>query len=212
MNEAVFFLSKDEKVARYRELNRTAKKGQTVFAGSSLMEMFPVEEFTAEAHPELTVYNRGIAGYVTDELMAVLDVCVLDLAPSKLFINIGTNDLSRADVTVPALMEKYDRLLTRVEEAVPGVRIHLMAYYPINELAAPDENMRRVLAIRTNARIDEANEAVKALAAKHGAAYLDINAPLKDADGRLKAEWTYEGMHIKEEGYRAIYPLLEPWL
>ncbi|MBR5345825.1 MAG: lysophospholipase [Clostridia bacterium] len=212
MDESVFFLSKEEKVARYRELNRTAFPGQTVFAGSSLMEMFPVEELVAETHPEKTVYNRGISGYVTDELMAVLDVCILDLKPSKLFINIGTNDLSNPDVTVPSLMEKYDRLLTRVQEALPDLQLFLLAYYPINELAAPDDEMRRVLSIRTNARLDEANEAVQVLASKHGATYLDLNAPLRDKTGRLKAEWTYEGMHIKEEGYRAIFPLLEPYL
>ncbi len=212
MNEAVFFLSKDEKVARYRQLNKTAKKGGTVFAGSSLMEMFPIEEFAAETHPEKTVYNRGIAGYVTDELLAVLDVCILDLAPSKLFINIGTNDLTHPEVTIPGLMEKYGLLLDRVQAALPGIRLFLLAYYPINELCAPDDRMRAALAVRTNARIDAANEAVKALAEKHGAMYLDLNAPLKDADGRLKAEWTYEGMHIKEEGYRAIFPLVEAYL
>ena len=209
---ATFFLSKEEKVARYRELNKTAKKGETVFAGSSLMEMFPIEEIVAETHPEKTVYNRGIGGFVTDELLAVLDACILDLAPSKLFINIGTNDLTNPDVTIPGLMEKYSLLLDRVKAALPGIRLFLLAYYPINELAAPDDRMRAALAVRTNARINEANEAVKELAAKHGAAYLDLNGPLKDADGRLKAEWTYEGMHIREEGYRAIFPLVEPYL
>ena len=212
MDESVFFLSKEEKVARYRELNRTALPGQTVFAGSSLMEMFPVEELVAETHPEKTVYNRGISGYVTDELMAVLNVCILDLKPSKLFINIGTNDLSNPDVTVPGLMEKYNLLLSRVQDTLPNLQLFLLAYSPINELAAPDDEMRRVLSIRTNARLDEANEAVQVLAAKHGATYLDLNAPLRDETGRLKAEWTYEGMHIKEEGYRAIFPLLEPYL
>ena len=36
---------------------------------------------------------------------------------------------------------------------------------------------------------------------------IDINDPLKDRDGNLKAEYTIEGMHIKEEGYRAIFDL-----
>lgn len=35
---------------------------------------------------------------------------------------------------------------------------------------------------------------------------MDINDPLKDENGNLKAEYTIEGMHIKEEGYRAILP------
>ena len=36
--------------------------------------------------------------------------------------------------------------------------------------------------------------------------HIDINAPLKDARGSLKAEYTIEGMHITEEGYRSIFP------
>jgi len=35
---------------------------------------------------------------------------------------------------------------------------------------------------------------------------MDFNAPLTDARGRLKAEYTIEGMHIRPEGYRAIWP------
>lgn len=36
--------------------------------------------------------------------------------------------------------------------------------------------------------------------------HIDVNAPLKDAQGSLKAEYTVEGMHITEEGYRSIFP------
>lgn len=43
------------------------------------------------------------------------------------------------------------------------------------------------------------------LAARHHQRYIDINRNLKDELGRLKAEYTIEGMHINEDGYRAIY-------
>ena len=35
-------MDKQDKITRYRQLNQTAQKGQIVFAGSSLMEMFPI--------------------------------------------------------------------------------------------------------------------------------------------------------------------------
>ena len=41
-------MDKQDKIIRYRQLNQTARKGQIVFAGSSLMEMFPIEQFVAE--------------------------------------------------------------------------------------------------------------------------------------------------------------------
>lgn len=67
--------------------------------------------------------------------------------------------------------------------------------------------------MRTNPKIAEANAAVKKLAEKYHAKYMDINDPLKDENGNLKAEYTIEGMHIKEEGYRAISRNLSgmPW-
>ncbi len=79
-----------------------------------------------------------------------------------------------------------------------------MAYYPVN-CEATSEEMKDCLKIRTNEKINLANEEVKKLAAKHKQPYIDINRNLKDPQGRLKAEYTIEGMHIKEEGYRAIY-------
>ena len=50
-----------------------------------------------------------------------------------------------------------------------------------------------------------ANAEVEKLAKKHNQRYIDINRNLKDDCGRLKAEYTIEGMHINEDGYRAIF-------
>ena len=191
---------------RYREENKSAIKGAIVFAGSSLMEMFPVEAFAKEEGPDFpVVYNRGLGGWRTEDMLATLEAQVTGLMPRRVFINIGTNDLSDPSVTIDALMERYDEILNRIEAEVPGVELVLMAYYPINYDAA-DEGMKACLRIRTNERIREANRAVEALAAHHGARYMDFNAPLTDEQGRLKAEYTIEGMHIKEAGYRVIWP------
>lgn len=198
-------MTKDERAAYYKELNRKVIPGQIVCAGSSLMEQFPVEKFIKENQLDVTLYNRGIGGYITDELLEHIDTCILDLQPSRLFINIGTNDLSNPNVTISQMIANYDRILSIVQEKFPQVEIYMMAYYPINYEAAAEE-MKPCLRVRTNERINEANEAVKVLAQKHHARYIDINAPLKDAQGNLKAEYTIEGMHITEEGYRSIFP------
>ena len=195
---------KEMKIARYREANKSAVKGQVVFAGSSLMEMFPIRKLQQEKGDDRMIYNRGVGGFLSGELLAVIDVCVTQLLPAKVFINIGTNDLSWSSIPICELMDRYDQILTAIEDAVPGVRIYLMAYYPVNESAASPE-MRDCLKIRTNEKISAANEEVKKLAAKHGQRYIDVNDKLRDEQGRLRAEYTIEGMHINEAGYRAIY-------
>ena len=206
MTEPAWRAEKRRLVERYREMNRSAEKGGIVFAGSSLMEMFPVEAWARELPGCPPVYNRGVGGYRTEDMAPILDALVTDLAPRRVFLNIGTNDLSDASVTIDALMMRYDRIMTDIEAALPGVEIVVMAYYPINADAAIDEGMKACLRIRTNERIREANRAVEALAARHGARYMDFNAPLTDGQGRLKAEYTIEGMHITEAGYQAIWP------
>lgn len=197
--------TKEYKIERYRKMNETAEKGQILCAGSSLMEMFPIEKFAEELKLPVTIYNRGVGGFVMRELEENLDVCILDLKPSRLFLNIGTNDLSNAEVTPELLAAEYDKLLERIEAALPETEIYLMAYYPVNyEAAAPE--MKPCLLVRSNEKICLANEKVRALAEKHHARYIDVNDALKDADGNLKAEYTIEGMHIKEAGYRAMLP------
>ena len=195
---------KEMKVLRYREENKSVKHGQVVFAGSSLMEMFPINKLLKEHGDDTIIYNRGIGGFVTRELIDVLDVCVTDLKPRKVFINIGTNDLNSSDVPIADVMDIYDKIISRIEVAVPGVRIYLMAYYPVNYEAASEE-LKPCLRIRTNEKINAANAEVEKLAKRHGQKYIDVNANLKDEQGRLKAEHTIEGMHIYESGYRAIY-------
>ena len=79
-----------------------------------------------------------------------------------------------------------------------------MAYYPVNYEAA-DENMKECLKIRNNEKIRIANVEVKKLAERHSQRYININKNLMDEQCRLKAEYTIEGLHINEDGYRAIY-------
>jgi lysophospholipase L1-like esterase len=167
--------------------------------------MFPIHEWVKELGEGVPIiYNRGVGGYKTSDLLPILDACVFELSPRKVFINIGTNDLSDPSLSMEEIMDNYDRIITMIEEKLPGVAIYMMAYYPINYEAATEE-MKPGLLIRTNEKIRAANEEVKKLAAKHGQKYIDVNAPLTDEQGRLKAEYTIEGMHIKPEGYRTIF-------
>ena len=212
MAKEAWRLEKEKMVEGFRAKNQLCEKGQIVFAGSSLMEMFPVEEWASELGEDAPkLYNRGVGGYRTDDMLPIVDLCVTDLQPRKVFINIGTNDLSDPDLPMETMIQRYDEILTRIEAAVPGVRIYLMAYYPINYEAAT-EDMKPGLLIRTNEKIAAANGLVEKLAAKHGQRYIDVNDPLKDDMGRLKAEYTIEGMHIKPEGYRAIFPAIVKYI
>lgn len=204
---------KKEKLERFKRLNTYVKPGQILFVGSSLMEQFPIYEFLQDFDLPCKIYNRGIGGYTTQELLEDMNVCVYDLRPAHVFINIGTNDLNGPDYRQEELIQRYAQILQGIREHLPETRLYLLAYYPVNTVVGNRiPYMRAVMEHRTNARIQAANDAVRTLAKQFGAEFLDLNGPLYDEQGELKAEYTIEGMHMYANGYKPILEQLMPLL
>ncbi len=203
---------KAEKLARFRRLNRYVKKGQILFAGSSLMEQFPIYEFLLDYELPYTIYNRGIGGYTAQELLGSMQECVYDLAPSAVFLNIGTNDLNVKEDPIPGMMETYTAIIQGIREKLPSVKLFLLAYYPANPDACTDPFTKEVFRYRTNERIRKANECVRRLAEQSGAEYLDLNDGITDENGALRAEFTVEGIHMYADGYEQVLRNLIPVL
>lgn len=207
---------KQGKIDAYRILNRYAIKGQTVFAGSSLMEFFPIHELQQTSGKPFTLYNRGVAGFVTRELLVSLDACILELAPSRLFINIGTNDLGEPDYTIAGLVERYEEILRRVQERLPDCRIALLKYYPVNAEAkfpgVDPAGAAEFFSRRNNGTLSQANEAVQQLAERLGLQYLDVNQGLTDEHGNLNEAYTMDGIHMFANGYKVVWDNLQKYL
>jgi len=205
--------NKQDKVERFRHLNPFVKKGQIVFAGSSLMEQFPIYEFLLDEDLPYVIYNRGIGGYTTAEMKETLKECIYDLEPKYLFLNIGTNDLNGDDYKEEDLISNYRDILTDVKAHLPEVKIYMLAYYPVNsEVGMSNPMMKHTFECRTNERIHAASEAVKKLAEELGHTFIDVNEGLYDETGNLKKEFTIEGMHMYANGYKVVLDNLKPYL
>ncbi len=212
MLKAMMDNEKREKAQRYRILNQYARKGQIVFAGSSLMEQFPVYEFLLDDSLPYTIYNRGIGGSTTAELLQNMDACIYDLEPGVVLLNIGTNDLNDPACTLEALEEQYAQVVTEIQNRLPQTQICLLAYYPVNPDAANSPHMEAILRSRTNEKIRKANERIEAMARRYGIRFLDLNDDITDEKGNLMKEVTVEGMHMYANGYRRIWTRLLPVL
>ncbi|HBA98274.1 MAG TPA: lysophospholipase [Lachnospiraceae bacterium] len=202
------------KIEKFRYLNESAKKGETLFTGSSLMEHFPINELLMDYGMDNVIYNRGVGGFKTDDMLEHMEEQVFGTEPSKIFINIGTNDIGAPGYKLETLMEKYEKILTQIKEHLPETEVYMMAYYPVNEVdKVPEGEWGKTLFItRTNENIALANKEVEKLAEKMGYHYIDVSEGLRDENGRLKKEFTIEGIHMYANGYRVILENMKPYL
>ena len=211
---AYFQREKDKKLNAFRQRNQHIRPGQLLFTGSSLMEQFPVSEYCATAGVPLVAYNRGIGGYTTDEFLQGIDAMLIDVKPSKVFINIGTNDirtLDNGEDWLEHLVRNYRRILEIAREKLPETEIVMLAYYPVNR-NHPAMHQNPGFSIRSNENVDKANAAVAKLAAEFGCPFIDVSAGIRDAEGNLKLERTVDGVHMDPEAYWSVFEALRPYL
>lgn len=201
------------KLENFRNLNKSVKKGAILFTGSSLMEMFPVEDFLREDKSGLTIYNRGIGGFVTDDMLQSMEEQIFALEPSAIFINIGTNDISDSTRPFPEvlshLITNYEKILKQIRDRLPGAKVFVMAYYPVCTTGRETEP---VFINRNNRNLPIANKAFKDLAERMGCCYIDVNDGLTDENGMLKEAFTIDGIHMYPSGYRVVWNNLRPFL
>lgn len=205
------------KKERQRSLNPLAKKGQILFTGSSLMEQFPIEELRMSMDVEPVIYNRGIGGFTTDQFLDNIGPMLLDLSPSKVFINIGTNDinekLAKDGNWLGRLIGNYDRILAKTKEKLPECKVYVMAYYPVNEAKIAESPWGKdAFGTRTNANVQRANEEVKKLAETYGYRYIDVNDGLTDETGNQKPEFAVDGVHMKPAAYAVVLKNMLPYI
>lgn len=201
-------------IAKYVKANQTSMPGQTVFVGSSLMEIFPIErwEESGEVAFDQYVYNRAVRETTTAFLLAHIDTQIFDLAPTKIFINIGTNDIGFG-VPEDEFLGNEREIFRQIAERLPKCETYVLRYYPINTVDFQnDEDERSLFATRSNAAFQAASDKIEVLAGEFGFHFIDANAGLSDQDGNLKKELTFDGAHLNPDGYRVVLANLMPHL
>ena len=141
--QGFFKQEQKEKIDKYRILNEDVVKGQILFTGSSLMEQFPINELLMTEKMDCIIYNRGVGGFTTDDMLENMDVQVFGTEPSKIFINIGTNDISNPSISFEEALAhtitNYEKILKQIKERLPETKVYMMAYYPVKEdVSIPD--------------------------------------------------------------------------
>lgn len=175
------------------EIFRTlpVQKGAIVFLGNSITERAQWGELL----PGKAIVNRGIGGDNSFGVLARLDTILLS-KPSKLFLDIGINDIGRG-LPVAVIAANYERILNRTRQLSPKTKIYAQSILPMNEAVLKAEYLKNKKAI-----IVELNTAIKAIAAKYGATYVDLhNDVFADVNDDLQADLTVDGIHLAPKAY-----------
>ena len=202
-------------VEKYRQLNKYARKGETLFVGSSLMEHFPINEILMSRGLDLCIYNRGISGYTIPELLESMDEQIFDLEPSIIFINIGTNDISIPEKTAEEFEADYRKVLSMIKERLPETKVYVMAYYPVNVEVAEKIKAwpEAVTAARLRLeRLDKANKTAENLAGEFGYEFINVNEGLFGENGQTLEEYSSDGIHLWPSAYEIIFDnIMKKW-
>jgi lysophospholipase L1-like esterase len=192
----------------FHELNQLASKGEIVFAGDSITEGYQLHEF----FPGIKcLYNRGIGGATSTQLLDRIDAHIIDLEPSKLFLLIGINDLAN-NCSVEETADNVRLICKRIVEACPCTKIYVLSVYPVDtsldefaEFFGPTNRTTQSVC-HLNELIKENSESIQ------NTTYLDIYHELSSQEGSIVKEYTVDGIHLSAAGYRKVSSFLAPFV
>lgn len=162
--------------------------GNSITDGGEFQELFGIEN----------VLNRGIRSDRINGVRKRLDQ-VTEGHPKKIFLLIGINDVADSRNTPASLANMYEVLVKEIREKSPETILYIQSVMPIN-----NDFKRYKTLFGREAVIPAFNEKLKVIAENNGAIYIDLWPALADpATGKLKKNFTNDGLHLTGAGYRA---------
>ena len=158
-----------------------------------------------ELFEDLRVKNRGISGDVTEGIINRLDE-VTESNPSKIFVMIGINDLARG-MSKKEIFDNYEIIVDKILEASPKTKIYIESILPVNEKYDKFKNH-----YSKADSIVSLNNDLENLAKEKGQTYIDLFSSFIDSEGKLKDEFTEDGLHLNGDAYQLWKSLVEKYV
>ncbi|HEX5970919.1 MAG TPA: SGNH/GDSL hydrolase family protein, partial [Gemmatimonadaceae bacterium] len=178
----------------------SAANDRVVFFGNSITESWA--PYFATMFPGKPFVGRGISGQTTPQMLVRFRQDVIDLQPKVVVILAGTNDI--AGNTGPSTLEMIEDNLKSMTELAQrnGIAVVLSSVLPVYDYPWRTglEPAPKIVAL---------NDWMKRYAQSVGAVYLDYWTALADARQGMRAEYSADGVHPNEAGYRVMAPLAE---
>lgn len=196
--------NKENRRQVFEILNEDFVADSIVFLGDSLTDFFPLQDF----FPQYLIYNRGIAGDTTKGVLNRISN-IIQLQPKKIFLQIGTNDLGKSG-NYKKIYERIEDIVTILLKNIKGVDLHIISLYPVSHKKTFVSPL--IAGRRSNKKLIEINKLLITLCERDNLKYIDVYNNLIDEKGKMKLEYTIEGLHISGLGYRVIAEIIRPYL
>ncbi|MCR6720513.1 MAG: GDSL-type esterase/lipase family protein [Chitinophagaceae bacterium] len=185
------------KVAQFKSYPHS--QNDVVFLGNSITDYNNWNELLQMPYAK----NRGISGDITFGVLERLDE-VIEGKPSKVFILIGINDISR-NIPEAVILQNHKRILQRIKQGSPRTQIFLQTLLPVNNEVPGRTEFNKF------AQILKVNEGLKKLAAEEKVTLIDLFSHFSNTAGKLEKRFTYDGLHLNAEGYLHWVPLIREY-
>lgn len=143
-----------------------------------------------------TVVNRGISGDVTFGVLNRLSD-ITARKPSKLFLLIGINDLSR-NTPNEVILENIFNIVYRIRAASPKTEIFVQSILPLNESF---QNFPQRFKGKQE-HVITINGHVAKYPEKLSYTFIDLHSKFVDKNGNLEAKFATDGLHLSAAGYQ----------
>lgn len=174
-----------ERTSLFRTFGRHA---EVVMVGDSLTD---AAEW-AEMFPAQDIVNRGIDSDTSDGVLERIGDIVA-ARPRVAFVMIGINDFTDPRRSVDNVFANYREIVRRLSQG--GARVVVQSTLPCNEAKAAWKSCASL-----NGRIAQLDALLPTLASGT-VTFVDLR-PLLAANGNLKPELTFDGVHLNGDGYR----------
>lgn len=157
----------EDEMETYREMNSITEAGGVVLFGSNTFAALPVGELAQAFRITEPIYNRSIKDVRIDQIESYLKVCLYDLNPRKIFVNMGDIDILDENVDADNFISKYEWLLYMIHTKTQA-SIYIV---PI---------------VSNSPAAFQINQRLKALASQTGCKYVDVAGVLESKRPTLR--------------------------
>ena len=190
-----------------KEVEKPVIDENIVFVGDSITDFYDLEKYYPD---ELNLVNSGINGNRTDDILDDMKNRIYIYNPSKVILLIGTNDIS-FNKSKDEIVENIKTIVKQIKKNRPYCKMYIESIYPINNT----DNKKIdhfMVKNRTNSFIKKINSDLKEYAEKNDITYIDMYSDLIDEEGNLDIDYTKEGLHLSDEGYKVVTKKLKKYL